>query len=294
LVQVEASLVQSRMRSDARDASPARSVVRHGGCWVSSQLHARTTVGVRVRRHHDQARARSPPIELPALGDAEPTSPATSSDETAVDTSWFEATIVDVAGRPVSGLDVTFSAAGDTKRATTNGAGGVRFVGVPASIGSLRIVSVQAAKDALSERPPAPPIPDEAKADDVAARLAVGDDDLVASLHAETPRTIVLTIPLERIRLIGMHFDTNKAFLRETAMRGIRRVVQVYEENPTGKLLIVGHTDTVADDPYNLDLSVERAESVKAYLENDVEAWEAWFDEDKPKRSAGAIPRSTT
>ncbi len=46
----------------------------------------------------------------------------------------------------------------------------------------------------------------------------------------------------------------------------------------------MGHTDTIADEQYNLDLSVERAEAVKAYLRDDIAAWEAWFADDKPKQ----------
>ncbi|MBK7402799.1 MAG: OmpA family protein [Myxococcales bacterium] len=84
-----------------------------------------------------------------------------------------------------------------------------------------------------------------------------------------------------------MHFDTNKCFLRPSAMTAIKQLVAVYKANPTGKLLILGHTDTTADDDYNLDLSVERAEAIKAYLKDDVAAWEAWFGEGK-RQAVGA------
>lgn len=116
------------------------------------------------------------------------------------------------------------------------------------------------------------------------SKVMLGLDDPGKSLSAETPGILVIAKPLTRVRLIGMHFDTNKCFLREPAMHGIRKVVSVYKANPTGKLLIVGHTDTVDTDAYNLDLSVERAEAVKAYLKDDVAAWEAWFGDGKPAK----------
>jgi outer membrane protein OmpA-like peptidoglycan-associated protein len=55
-------------------------------------------------------------------------------------------------------------------------------------------------------------------------------------------------------------------------MKGIRQVVEIYQANPTGKLLVAGHTDTDGDEGFNLGLSLDRAEAVKAYLKDDVAA----------------------
>jgi outer membrane protein OmpA-like peptidoglycan-associated protein len=120
------------------------------------------------------------------------------------------------------------------------------------------------------------------KPKEVEVEVEVEEGEPVDDLEVEPPVTPVR--PLLRVRVIGMHFDTNKSFLLDTAMRGIRKVVEVYRNEPNGKLLIVGHTDTTGDEAYNLDLSVERAEAMKAYLKDDVPAWEAWFGEGKPSQ----------
>lgn len=64
----------------------------------------------------------------------------------------------------------------------------------------------------------------------------------------------------------------------------MRRIRQHYDEHSTAHLLIVGHTDTTADDAYNETLSVERAASILAYLRDDVDAWLQWYEPSAPDR----------
>jgi outer membrane protein OmpA-like peptidoglycan-associated protein len=87
----------------------------------------------------------------------------------------------------------------------------------------------------------------------------------------------VLPPPVPRFRLIGMHFDLNKAFLLPSAMPGIKAMKQAYTDHPNSNLLVVGHTDTSGKDDYNLTLSLERADSVAAYLKDDVASWDKFF-----------------
>jgi hypothetical protein len=72
-------------------------------------------------------------------------------------------------------------------------------------------------------------------------------------------------------------------------MNGIKAMVELYDSFPSGKLLIVGHTDTAGDDDYNLTLSLERAEAVKAYLKNDITEWEKWFADSKPEKKRWGV-----
>ncbi len=198
---------------------------------------------------------------------------------------WFEVTVVDAWGKPVDGVELEVVYEGTRRKLTTPGNGKVKLPDVGASFGSARITNVKAVRDTLRPRWKDKYQPTELPEDAVnPEKLGLDATELTASLESETPKTLVLVKPLTRIRLIGMHFDTNKCFLRPSARNGIKQVVAVYKANPTGKLLILGHTDTTADDNYNLDLSVERAEAIKAYLKDEVAAWEAWFGEDKPKQ----------
>ena len=61
-------------------------------------------------------------------------------------------------------------------------------------------------------------------------------------------------------------FDYNKASLTSTAKTNLDKLVEVFNEYPDTNLLIVGHTDNVGSQNYNLPLSQKRAQSVKDYL----------------------------
>jgi outer membrane protein OmpA-like peptidoglycan-associated protein len=77
--------------------------------------------------------------------------------------------------------------------------------------------------------------------------------------------------------LVGMFFETDKTFLLPSAMRSIRMLNRFYRSNPGGELLVVGHTDTVGPQNYNLELSKRRAENMAAYLEDRVEIWTVYY-----------------
>lgn len=86
-----------------------------------------------------------------------------------------------------------------------------------------------------------------------------------------------------RIRLTGMFFDLDKCFLLPSAMPGIRGIKEQYDKHPGGNLLIVGHTDTSDAPEPNLTLSLERSDSVAAFLMDQVDPWEAFFQAAKPQ-----------
>ena len=88
------------------------------------------------------------------------------------------------------------------------------------------------------------------------------------------------SVELARVR--GMLFDTNKSFILNSAITDLKTIRQVYERSNPSELLIVGHTDTTAQPSINDPLSLERAESVRAYLEDDVDAWLEEFGEHRP------------
>lgn len=232
-----------------------------------------------------QPRPERKPVKLDDASSAAPyvaPAPAKAQDEP-VEKHWFEVKLLDEFGEPIEDTDVVFSQAGRQETLTTDGDGVARWEEIEGpSFADVKIANVASLRETLKPRYEEARERKEPDEPDVTKVLLGTDDEPGRALTAEQQGVLVIGKSLMRLRLIGMHFDTNKCFLREPAMHGIRKVVSAYQQNPSGKLLILGHTDTTADDAYNLDLSVERAESIRAYLKDDVAAWEAWFGDGKP------------
>lgn len=76
-----------------------------------------------------------------------------------------------------------------------------------------------------------------------------------------------------RLCLIGIHFETDKTFILPSAIPGIKKIGTIYKEQNPKEVLIVGHTDTEGRDAYNQILSTQRANSVHAYLMDNVDEW---------------------
>jgi outer membrane protein OmpA-like peptidoglycan-associated protein len=62
------------------------------------------------------------------------------------------------------------------------------------------------------------------------------------------------------------YFDFNKATLRPEAQTELATIVQELQENPTIRVELVGHADSVGSDAYNLRLSQRRAEAVRNFF----------------------------
>jgi N-acetylmuramoyl-L-alanine amidase len=87
----------------------------------------------------------------------------------------------------------------------------------------------------------------------------------------------------QRGTLTGMVFDTNKTFLLPGALDLVRALKRHFDANPS-EVLIVGHADRSGEGEYNRVLSQERAESMAAFLQDDADAWLAWFSEGSSKQ----------
>jgi len=219
----------------------------------------------------------------PPPGQGPPGSPP-AKPPPATEVTWFEARIVDEIGEPLDSLGVQFEAAGKHER-TTGGDGSARVDDVLASSGSVCCEDLDSVRESLRPRW------DEVRegewlepGEPATSFIPLRSEPLKANLLSERPHTLVIQPWVIRARLIGMYFDLNKCFLLPTAMVGIRGIKKLYDENPGSKLLVVGHTDTLSGAWYNDPLSVERAESVAAYLTDNVNAWLAWYtvsDNDK-------------
>jgi outer membrane protein OmpA-like peptidoglycan-associated protein len=69
-----------------------------------------------------------------------------------------------------------------------------------------------------------------------------------------------------RAVVYDLYFDFNRDVIREESEPTLREIAEVLRRNPDWKLSIEGHTDNVASDRYNLELSGRRAAAVKTAL----------------------------
>jgi hypothetical protein len=69
-----------------------------------------------------------------------------------------------------------------------------------------------------------------------------------------------------RAVVYDLYFDFNSDTMREESEPTLREIAEVLRRNPDWTLSIEGHTDNVASDRYNLELSTRRAAAVKAAL----------------------------
>lgn len=76
--------------------------------------------------------------------------------------------------------------------------------------------------------------------------------------------TVVREVVLSEAEMV--FFDFDRATLKPEAERILDTVVAELERNPDLRLEIVGHTDSVGSEEYNMDLSRRRAESVASYV----------------------------
>ena len=74
----------------------------------------------------------------------------------------------------------------------------------------------------------------------------------------------------EGIRLVlgenAVRFETNKSTLTSTAKANLDKLVPVFNQYPDTNIQIYGFTDSTGSAEYNLNLSNQRAASVKSYL----------------------------
>lgn len=89
----------------------------------------------------------------------------------------------------------------------------------------------------------------------------------IRKVPAAQPKEAWKTIVEEKvIRIEGANFDTDSAKLKPSADAKLQEVVELAREYPDATFDVSGYTDSTASREYNLTLSKNRAESVKAYL----------------------------
>ena len=64
------------------------------------------------------------------------------------------------------------------------------------------------------------------------------------------------------VAVYGILFDTNSATVKTESTPTLDEIAKLLKEQPTLRLLVVGHTDNVGTFEFNMDLSQRRAASV--------------------------------
>jgi outer membrane protein OmpA-like peptidoglycan-associated protein len=102
------------------------------------------------------------------------------------------------------------------------------------------------------------------KAGSYAVRLTV-DDGRGGSDTATKTVSVIRRVVLQE-KEGKVLFDFDKATLKPVAQQELAGVVQEMQENPRLRAELVGHTDSVGTDAYNMGLSQRRTESVGAFM----------------------------
>jgi outer membrane protein OmpA-like peptidoglycan-associated protein len=85
----------------------------------------------------------------------------------------------------------------------------------------------------------------------------------------------------------GVYFDTNKYNINSNSQQTLDKLANVFKEYRDTNILVVGHTDNVGEDSYNMTLSKNRAYAVSNYFINNRGILSSrinvnWFGESKP------------
>lgn len=220
---------------------------------------------------------------LPSEGPtaAEPPAPTSS---VPLDLEARRVRVLSEEGQPLEDVVITFASLTRSEPVPTNVDGDASTFVLPRARLMAAIADPERLSARLATMPPgdaAAPLP----ADAVLIRLGHEMDPV--PLESPQPATLVVLRPTRRIRLAGLLFETDKCFLLPSAVVGLREVENLYVRYPGSNLLIVGHTDRAGRAPWNMQLSLERADAVRAYLTQDVEVWLPFFEHPRAEKRWG-------
>lgn len=110
---------------------------------------------------------------------------------------------------------------------------------------------------------PAPPAPVTA-----AAEPAPAPEPAYVAPPAPAPAPYVAPAPVppQKLELVGVNFDFDKATLRQEDIAIIDKDVAGLDKWGNVNIEVAGHTDSRGSDQYNMRLSQQRAETVRNYL----------------------------
>ena len=77
--------------------------------------------------------------------------------------------------------------------------------------------------------------------------------------------TVVVNRVVDRLT-IHVNFDFNKATVKRPEDAELQKAIAFIKKYPAAKISLVGYTDSIGSDAYNMKLSEKRADAVKDYL----------------------------
>lgn len=84
----------------------------------------------------------------------------------------------------------------------------------------------------------------------------------------------------------GVYFATDKYNINNASQETLNKLIGVFKEYPDTNILVVGHTDSVGSEDYNMTLSKNRAYAVTNYIKsngiNESRLSTNWFGESQP------------
>lgn len=221
------------------------------------------------------------PVPGPTGGDPSTHAPTTPGTGPSTGTASFETRLVDELGEPLEGVALTFFVDGTSHAATTDSSGSALIEGPPGA-GTVSLDDPEVVLALLRprwERARHGTWVEEATHHTFLSPTSALP---VVQVVSDRPHTLVFQPKVLLARIRGMLFDTNRAFLLPAALEHLPRLTALYADNPQSKLLLVGHTDTTGEPDFNDPLSLERAQSVAAFLADDVDTWLAWYEDSIP------------
>jgi outer membrane protein OmpA-like peptidoglycan-associated protein len=186
--------------------------------------------------------------------------------------------LVDEVGEPLDGQAVALSFPDDEADLTTNGSGQVRIQNPPGGAaatltfpdetGLRRVLQSRWSKARNKPRLRA------SRSVSVVSLSEVLDSEIALEPGV---RTVSLQPRVVLARFVGLFFDTSKTFPLPSALSGLGQLQPLYDAHPTSSLLIVGHTDRAGGAAYNDTLALDRADTIAAYLADDVSGFTKWY-----------------
>ena len=196
----------------------------------------------------------------------------------------YRVKLLDEVGEPLDALALTLDHGSKSELLSTDAAGAMVHVVAASGSGSLKLDDPAAVREVLKTRWQEVRDPTVLRVGSRALRLRPKQLDGAFAVATGEPLLVVLAPPVVMARLGGGFFELNKTFVMPAAVDSLKALQPLFAEQSPADLLIVGHTDTSGEPTTNDPLSIDRADSLAALLEKQVDPWLEWYETSKPAK----------